>query len=33
MTPFVTTEVHQSEAQFDYNLHEIGNRVRVCRWT
>ena len=23
-------EIHQSEAQFDYILHEIGNRVRGC---
>ena len=26
-------EIHQSAAQFDYILHEIGNRVRECRWT
>ena len=23
-------EIHQSAAQFDYILHEIGNRVRGC---
>ena len=26
-------EIHQSAAQFGYILHEIGNRVRECRWT
>ena len=26
-------EIHQSAAQFDYILHEIGNRVRGYRWT
>ena len=26
-------EIHQSVAQFDYILPEIGNRVRDCRWT
>ena len=26
-------EIYQSPAQFDYILHEIGNRVRECRWT
>ena len=26
-------EIHQSEARFDYILHEIGNRVRGCRWS
>ena len=26
-------EIHQSAAQFDYILHEIGYRVRGCRWT
>ena len=24
-------EIHQSAAQFDYILHETGNRVRGCR--
>ena len=27
---FHYVEFHQSAAQFDYILHEIGNRVRVC---
>ena len=26
-------QIHRSEAQFDYILHEIGNRVRGCRWS
>ena len=26
-------EIHQSAAQFDYILHEIGNRIRGCWWT
>ena len=26
-------EIHQSAAWFGYILHEIGNRVRGCRWT
>ena len=26
-------EIHQSAAQFGYTLHDIGNRVRGCRWT
>ena len=26
-------EIHQSAAQFDYILHEIGNQVRECQWT
>ena len=30
---FHCVEIHQSAAQFDYILHEIGNRVRECRWT
>ena len=30
---FYYVEIHQSAAQFDYILHEIGNRVRECRWT
>ena len=30
---YYCVEIHQSEAQFDYMLHEIGNRVRECRWT
>ena len=25
--------IHQSAARFGYILHEIGNRVRGCRWT
>ena len=27
---FYYVEIHQSAAQFDYILHEIGNRVREC---
>ena len=26
-------EIHQSVAQFDYILHEIGNWVYECQWT
>ena len=26
-------EIHQSVPQFDYILHEIGNRIRECQWT
>ena len=26
-------EIHQAAAQFDYILHEIGNRVRGWQWT
>ena len=26
-------EIHQSAKQFDYILHEIGNRIRECWWT
>ena len=26
-------KIHQSAAQFDHILHEIGNRVCGCQWT
>ena len=26
-------DIHQSAAQFDYILHEVGNRARGRRWT
>ena len=26
-------EIHQSAAQFNHILHEIGNRVCGCQWT